>query len=464
MRSSLLFALLITPLFASAVVASSTADAEIARATDKLLEQVVVEDGPGAAMLVARGNKVIYRKARGRAEIEFDVPLSPDHVFQIASVTKMFTAAMILKLADSQRLSLDDFLALYLSDFPNAERITLRQLLNHTAGISDIVKEPQPGFSRRDVDTAMLIAEIRKRPLNFEPGTRWSYSNAGFILLGAVIEKITGSPWHDAIDKQLLEPLGLKHTRYGADPTLIKGRVAGYTSDGKAHTVSNAGFISLTVPAAAGALLSTVDDLRQWMRALAAGQVIDKKSFQRMITPVPELAGTQPNYRYGLGTFLWRVRGEAMIGHTGQINGFASALVYLPESDITVIVLANDDNFDARSTARRLAAIALGQPYPEVIAVQPADEELRALVGSYRVDEKTVRTLSLIDGKLHAQRGSGNVLPLQMTASGQLHFIPDELSYFVAVRDVAGKVMRLDYFQDGEGPPKPLPRIESDSH
>jgi CubicO group peptidase (beta-lactamase class C family) len=163
----------------------------------------------------------------------------------------MFTAAMILKLAEAGRLSLDDPLALYLPDFPNGPNITIRQLLNHTAGISETAKDPQQGFSRRDVDTATLIAEISKRPLDFTPGTRWSYSNAGFILLGVVIEKITGECWHAAIAKQILEPLGMKRTFYGASAPLIPGRAAGYTTDNPDHMVENAPFISATIPAAA---------------------------------------------------------------------------------------------------------------------------------------------------------------------------------------------------------------------
>jgi D-alanyl-D-alanine carboxypeptidase len=439
--------------------AGPPSDARIARQARAALERVTSEHGPGAAVLVARGTRVIYRGARGRAHIELGVPLSPDHTFRIASVTKTFTAATILKLAQAGRLSLEDPLANYLPGFPNGGTITLRHLLSHTAGVSDVARDPQPGFGRRDVDLPTRIAGIQDRPLDFAPGSRWAYSNSGYILLGAVIEKITGEPWHTAVQKQVLEPLALTRTVYGAHSPLIQGRVAGYTSDRKSGMASNAPFISMTIPASAGALASTVDELFLWMRALATGRLLRAGGFQQMITPPADLPGTPTAYRYGLGIYVWSVRGTRMVGHTGQIDGFAAAVGYLPEQDVTVVVLANDDTFDARVMGRRLAAIALGTPYPEVVAVRPAAGALRALEGRYGVDEATVRTLSLRDGVLFAQRGGGRAIPLQVTADGRLHFVPDDLSYFEAVRDAAGGVIGLDSFENGDGPPRRLPRI-----
>ena len=175
-----------------------------------------------------------------------------------------------------------------------------------------------------------------------------------------------------------------------------------------------------------------------------------------MMTPAAEITGP---IRYGLGVYVWTVHGDTMIGHTGQIPGFAAMVGYLPAQDVTIVALGNDDSFDARVVGRRLAAIAIGSPYPDVVPVAMAAETLQALTGQYRIDESTVRTLTVKDGRLYAQRGSGSVLPLQVTAEGRLHFDPDELTYFVPVRDPSGRVVRLDYYQDGEGPPQSLPRV-----
>jgi D-alanyl-D-alanine carboxypeptidase len=457
MRMSLLSwrLVVVVALSAGTAAASLRSEGTIAQAAQGVLDRAVRPDGPGAAILIARGDQVVFRAARGRAEIELDVPLSPDHVFRIASVTKIFTAASIMKLAEVGKLSLDDALARYLPDIPNAEHITIRQLLNHTAGISDVATRPQPGPGRRDLDSATRVAEIGTRAPRFAPGTSWSYSNAGYILLGAVIEKVTGEPWHATLQTQFLQPLGLTRTRYGDLLSLIPGRAAGYTTDGRPRAVRNADFVSASIPDSAGALVSTVDDLLRWVRALATGRAIGRASFEQMVSPTP-LAVSD---RYGLGVYIWQVRGETMVGHTGQIPGFASVVGYLPERDITVIALGNDDSFDARLMGRRLAAIALGKPYPDVVAVLPSEAELQSLEGKYRIDENTVRTLFVKGRTLYSQRGTGSALLMQVTADKRLYYDPDLLSYFVPVRDAAGQVIRLDYYRDGEGSAQPLPRI-----
>jgi CubicO group peptidase (beta-lactamase class C family) len=441
---------------AAATPSTITGQAEAA------LERATSSEGPGAVILIAKGDQVIYRGARGSAQIELGVPLQANQTFRIASITKMFTAAMVVKLAQLGKLSLDDKLATYVPGIANGETITLRQLLNHTAGVSDIVHDPQPGFFARKVDTATLIAEIRKRTPSFPPGTRFAYSNAGYILLGAVIEKVTGKPWQDALRTTVLDPLGLKETGYGDNAKIIPGRIAGYTTDNANHHVENASYINASVPAAAGALVSTADDLLHWMRALAQGKVVGRDGFGQMTAAVTNVPGASM-HPYGFGMYVWQVRGNEMVGHTGQIDGFASALAYLPGQDITVVVLANDDNFDARTMARRMAAIALGQPYTDPVGIKPTDDQLRALEGVYRIDDATTETLSIKDGQLYGQRSNRHAVPLLLTANQRLYFVPDELTYFMPVRDASGKVVRLDYFEGGDDPALPMPRLTGEA-
>jgi CubicO group peptidase (beta-lactamase class C family) len=213
----------------------------------------------------------------------------------------------------------------------------------------------------------------------------------------------------------------------------------------------------MTIPASAGALVSAPDDLLSWMRGLVDGRVVSRASFQQMITPATVPGGESAD-PYGLGFYVWRVRGETMIGHTGQINGFASIAAYVPSRDITIVALGNSDSFDAQNFGRRLAAIALGNPYTVMEEVPISTADLAAIAGRYR-DGAEVRTLLAREGKLYSQRAGRNPLLLQMTANGELHFVPDELSYFVPVRNPSGTVVRLDYFFRGDGPPRPLPRI-----
>lgn len=449
-------------LAAHAAVAQQVSDAVVAEQAKAALQRAVPDEGgPGVVVVIAkgdsRGDRLLFQGARGQAQLELGVPLATDQVFRIASVTKIFTATAVMKLAERRQLSLDDKLAKYLPQIPNAQRITLRQLLNHTAGVSDVAKNPQPGITWRNLDTATHVAEIAKREPAFEPGTRWAYSNAGYILLGAVIEKVTREPWQDAVRSYAVGAGGPRPIRYDDEVTLTPGRVAGYTTDNPEHRVENAAYISASVPAAAGGFVATADALARWMRELGSGNVVTPKSFQAMTTPAQSVE--PPAHPYGLGLYLWRVQGSEMVGHTGQINGFASALAYLPKEDITVAVLANDDHFDARTMLRRLAAITLGKPYIDPVSVTPSAEILKALAGAYRIDDRTTETLSVKNGRLYAQRSGHNLVPLQVTADGKLYFVPDELSYFVPVRDAGGKVARLDYFDGGDEPAQAMPRL-----
>ena len=433
---------------------STIAEDVIASRARALLERTVREDGPGAVFLIGRGDTIVYTGTRGRGHIELGVPLQAGHVFRIASITKMFVAASVLKLAESGALSLDEPVARRLPEIGDARGITVRQLLNHTAGVSDSAQPSERSLTARGYDRFARVTAIGQRPADFPPGSAWRYSNAGYIVLGALVERITGTPWYVTLDRQFVDRLGLRHTGYADAETLRSGRVAGYTIGG--GQVRNVEFISPTIPDGAGGLVSTADDLFRWCRALAAGRVISRESVRQMMTPAAETSGP---IRYGLGVYVWTVHGDTMIGHTGQIPGFAAMVGYLPAQDVTIVALGNDDSFDARVVGRRLAAIAIGSPYPDVVPVAMAAETLQALTGQYRIDESTVRTLTVKDGRLYAQRGSGSVLPLQVTAEGRLHFDPDELTYFVPVRDPSGRVVRLDYYQDGEGPPQSLPRV-----
>jgi CubicO group peptidase (beta-lactamase class C family) len=419
-----------------------------------LLERTVREDGPGAVFLAGRGDTIVYTGTRGLGHIELGVPLQAGHVFRIASITKMFVAASVLKLAESGALSLDEPLARRLPEIREGARISIRQVLNHTSGISDKAQESERLLTSGAYNRFARLAAIGRRPLDFAPGSGWRYSNAGYIVLGALVERITGRSWYVTLEQQFFDRLDLGHSRYADAGTLRSGRVAGYTT--AAGQVRNVEFISPTIPDGAGGLVSTAGDLFRWCRALAAGRVIGRESVRQMMTPAAETSGPA---RYGLGVYVWTVRGETMIGHTGQIPGFAAMVGYLPAHDVTIVTLGNDDTFDARVVGRRLAAIAIGTPYPDVAPVAVAAEELQALTGQYRIDEATVRTLSMKDGRLYAQRGNGAGLPLQVTADGHLHFDPDELSYFVPVREPSGRVVRLDHYQDGEGPAQPLPRV-----
>lgn len=436
---------------ASLHAATPAAKAEVARYAEQLLADNYAKDGPGAAVIVARGDEVLYRGAHGEADVEHDLPLSADGLFRIGSITKQFAAAGVLTLVEAGKVRLDEPLSKYVTDFPNGANITVRQLLNHTSGVKDYTALPDEGdqAAREDRSTAQLIDSFQHAPVDFAPGTSWAYNNSGYVLAGAVIEAASGQPWHVYLEQALFKPLGLSHTRYGADAAALASPVRGYTpADGKPVA---ARAINMTQPHAAGALVSTVDDLLKWNRALHEGRVLKSESYRQMITPT----GAATAQHYGLGISRTTVRNHALLGHNGGIDGFRAELLYLPDSDTTVAVLQNSEvvasgRDDPRRIARKLAAVAIGEPYPEPVAIEVDAVALRQLEGVYRVDADTARVLRVVDGRLTSQRSGGARVALVPIAADTFLY-PGGFDFFAVERSNAGAVTGMRFFADGEG-------------
>jgi CubicO group peptidase (beta-lactamase class C family) len=452
--------LLLLPLALGLAAAEPPDDRAFARQAQALLEAAVPDaKGPGMAVLVARGDEVLFRGARGMASIELDVPLSPDHAFRIGSVTKQFAAAGLLRLVDDGKVALADPLSKFLPDYPGGEAITIAQLLNHTSGIQSYTNIP--GYMdqeiRKDLDTSALVAVFKDLPVEFAPGEGWNYNNSGYVLVGAVIEKASGMPWQRWLEQVQFRPAGLDRTRSGATLAVIPGHASGY-SVGVDGSLSVAGPLSMTQPHAAGALVSTLDDLLRWNRALHGGEVISAESYQRMITPEGK-AGEAPN-RYGFGIQADSIRGRAALQHGGGINGFLSMLIYLPESEVTVVTLRNADGAGGgRPLPRQLAALALGDPYPKGEPVPVPAAELEALQGVYRLDADNYRTLRMKNGKLTSQRSGGMAFELIPVGNDTFEF-EDSLSRFVIERDADGAPKAMRFFAEGEGEGELWPRTD----
>jgi D-alanyl-D-alanine carboxypeptidase len=453
MRLSIALSLLAFAFNASAAPSAKVpTKAEVAAYAEQLLAKTYPADGPGAAVLVARGDEILYRGARGMASIELNVPLSADQSFRIGSVTKQFAAAGLLKLVDAGKVGLDDPLSKFLPDFPNGARITVRQLLDHTSGIKSYTDMAgiMDGPIRQDLSTAALVATFKDQPVDFAPGEGWAYNNSGYVLVGAVIEAASGKPWHAYLSESLLAPSGLSRTVYGADDTLVAGMARGYTvRDGR---IAPAAFLSMTQPHAAGALVSTVDDLHRWNRSLHGGKLLTAKSYANMTTP----AGKAADSMYGLGISSGgTLRGLKLQQHGGGIFGFSSYLMYAPDAGLSVAVLQNTDatlngKGDPAMIAKVLGAFALGDPYPEARPIAVTAEALKAAEGVYRIDDKATRVLRVVDGKLTAQRTGGQQSVLIPTATDAFHY-EGTLTWLKLERDADGKITGMRLYQDGEG-------------
>ncbi|MCV2351891.1 serine hydrolase domain-containing protein [Paucibacter sp. Y2R2-4] len=428
------------------------AAADVAAYAERLMdEQKLGREGPGVALLVARGDQLLYKGARGMASIELGVPLSAEQSFRIGSVTKQFGAAALLKLVDEGRAKLEDPLSKYLPSYPGGDKITLAQLLNHSSGIKSYTGIP--GYMhnpiRRELSTEQLVAEFKDQSVDFAPGQSWAYNNSGYVLVGAVVEAISGKPWHQYIDEALLRPQKISSVRYPGENLLIKGMVQGYSGEASSgYTV--AGLLSMTQPHAAGALVSDVEGLWRWNQALHGGKLISAESYKRMTTPEGAAIKSPMHYGYGLG--VDSLRGQLMLQHGGGIHGFVSTLNYLPSSKTTVVALRNSDGpgLAMDLLVRKLGAFAIGEAYPELKPVQVSAAELSAAEGVYSLDAKTSRSLRVQGGVLTSTRSGGRPLNLIPLGHDQFAF-ENSVARLKIERGTDGKATGLRFFNDGDG-------------
>lgn len=438
-------------LSSTSALAAVPSDAAIASHAKSVFEGNCQADAPGMALLLARGERVLFRAACGQASLELGVPLAPEQVFRIGSVTKQFAAVAVLKLVEEGKLKLTDPLSRFVPGYPNGDAVTVRMLLDHTSGIKSYTDLPgvMDGPIRQDLSTEQLIASFKDQPAEFAPGKGWQYNNSGYVLVGAVIEKVTGKPWHQYLQETFFAPLNMTHTGYG-DPSggLIPGHVSGYTLKGERW--APAAFLSMTQPHAAGALVSTVDDLLVWNRALHGGKLIGQAQYELMLTPAE--GAPSP---YGFGIEIGSLRGEQVLQHGGGIPGFSAFLMYLPDSELSAAVLYNADSgrpgmLGTGRIAQQLVAHALGKPYPEKKAIPMEVEALKAFEGVYRIDADNRRMLRVVDGDLTSQRSGGMAHKLIPVAVDTFLF-EEGFSRIVFERDAEGAVAAMRFFPEDEG-------------
>lgn len=302
-------------------------------------------DGPGAAVLVARGGKVLFEKGYGLADIGHGIPVTPETRFRIGSITKQFTSAAILRLQREGRLSLTNTLSQFVPGFPRGEGVTLEHLLTHTSGIHSYTSKPD--FLETvmlGVETEAHIRSFQNDPYDFEPGERWLYNNSGYFLLGYIVEKASGQSFGDYLRTTFLEPLGMQATGVHGPRGILPHEARGYSFEG--GRLQKALDWDMSRAGAAGALYSTVGDLYRWNEAVFGGQVLDSDSLRAAFTPVktrqdaPTEAGPKET-GYGYGWAIEKFRGLQEISHGGGLQGFVSFLLRMPKEDFTVVVLVN---------------------------------------------------------------------------------------------------------------------------
>lgn len=350
-------ALLLLSPSALAQTADKSLGARINSAVGKVMAEGVT---PGTEVGVMHDGQLIFAKGYGLANIELNIPVKTNTVFRIGSITKQFTAAAVLLLADERKLSVDDKLSKYFPDFPRGDQVSLRSMLNHTSGLHNYI-DPKSGLDwHKDMSTAEMVAFIQgQSPLyDFEPGSKYSYSNAGYYLAGAIVEKISGQSLGAFLKERLFDKLGMSQTAIDAVQDIVPNRASGYDPiKGSKGEFYNTTYLSMTVPGGAGAMRSTVGDLAKWHYALFNNKVLSAASLKEMTTPGrtsdgqiintrarasrTPLAGAESLASYSMGLNIGTYAGQPRIGHGGDIQGFNGAIETYPSAKTTIVVLDN---------------------------------------------------------------------------------------------------------------------------
>lgn len=303
----------------------------------------------GAILVSIKGEKVIS-KGYGMANYELNVPNTAKTKFRIGSITKQFTAAAILQLFEKGLLSLDDTLDKYIPDYPKGDKVTIHHLLTHSSGIFNYtdIEGYRTNIMKIRHSVEGLIEEFKDMAYNFEPGTKASYSNSGYALLGYIIEKLSNMSYQQYVQKNIFDKIFMNDSCFDEYNRLIMNRASGYILQGDVPNISNCDFIDMSLVSAAGGIYSTVEDLCIWTKALFKGEVISKESLNKMTTKHVYFDDDESYYGYGLLINDEEINGKMMklIYHDGSISGFLSVNTIFPTEDINIVMLTNINDLD----------------------------------------------------------------------------------------------------------------------
>ena len=401
---------------------------------DALFEAAYHEDHPGAIVLIAKDGKPIYRKGFGLANLELGVTMKPENVMFLASMTKQFTAVAILMLLEEGKLSLQDPVSKFISDYPNGGNITIHHLLTHTSGIKDVFSLPGLSPMALDKTPSEIIAVFRDEPVNFLPGDNFEYSNSGYVLLGYIIEKLSGMTYEDFIETKIFQTLEMKDSRYGSNKEIVPNRGSGYYPDPSSNGYKNPPFVSMTLPYAAGALMSSVDDMLLWNQTMHKNLLISEKSKQLAFKPTILNNGEISYYGYG-----WRIDqlyDSPVLEHGGVLFGFKSSGIYLPKENIYTIILTNYLPINPTNMSFEATAIVLGKPKNRK-PIPVAENLMKQWTGVYAFGDGAIRMVTYKNGSLYSRLEGAE--PIQVHALSENEYRFDKSFATYTFKNVNGK-------------------------
>ncbi|MEP6766055.1 MAG: serine hydrolase [Gemmatimonadaceae bacterium] len=358
-------------------------NAQVKRLVDSLgLSFVITHGAPAVSIAVMRGEQTLALGAWGLSDIENNVAATSHSVFRIGSITKQFTAAAVMRFVELKKIRVSDSVGTYLPTLPAAWRsVTVQQLLNHTSGIPDYTHLGARWVKRwgEVMPPDTIIALAANEPMDFAPGTSWRYDNSGYVVLGMLIEKLSGRKWATEVEERFFKPYGLTETRYCDTRSIIAERAHGYEQLQNGLFV-NADFIDMSQPYAAGALCSTVGDLARWNSVLGNGKAVSAASYTQMTTP--QGAAADSNYGYGLTRSTFEKR--TVIRHSGRVPGFISDNAWFPETQTSITVLTNSGSARTAQLLNQVARATFGVPLLRVPVPVTISAQTRAqYVGVY---------------------------------------------------------------------------------
>jgi CubicO group peptidase (beta-lactamase class C family) len=402
-------------------------------------------------VLVAQGDQVLLDKGYGMAVLEWNIPDTPDTKFRLGSLTKQFTAALVLLMQQDGKLNINDPVSKYLPDAPGAwEKITVANLLGHTSGIPNFTSFKEFGAWAANSHTwDEEYAFFKDKPLDFEPGSKFAYSNSNFEVLGGILEKVSGKKYGDLLRERLFSPLGMSDSGLDSDDLILPGRAEGYMPGPKGLMVARSE--SMSVPFSAGSIYSTTGDLLKWEHGLFDGKLLSADSLKAMTTP--------GKGDYGLGVMIHNEDGIEVVEHGGGIEGFNTNLIYAPDKRICVVVLANVNGAAPGQMGQQLLDVTLGKPVElatERKFVPIAKEELAKFVGLYDLAPTFSLTVAQAGDGLTVQGTGQPALPVIYLGvkDGHPRFFSTAVGAEIEfVPDASGAITSLVLHQNGANVP-----------
>jgi CubicO group peptidase (beta-lactamase class C family) len=348
------------------------------------------------AALVYRKGKVILEKGYGYQDINNKVLSTSSTIFQVGSITKQFTATVILKLVEDNKLTLQDRLTKYFPDYPRGNEITIAHLLSHTSGIYEYFRNPEYHItkSEKPLTKEERIALFKDKPMDFNPGTAFSYCNSGYELLGLIIEKITHKPYEQVVREMILKPLKMKNSGFDFIGLKSNLKAKPYTMYSKNKITESIPWDS-TATYSAGSMYSNAKDLYLWNEGLLKNKIIKKSTLEKAYTPILN--------DYGFAWWIETLYDKRVVSHGGNVDGFTSHFIRVPEDDICIVLLNNTYNHEIETIGNSILAILYNKPYKELKEIKIPNEDLKKYVGKYEVNSEYSILISFDNNQLVAQ-------------------------------------------------------------